>query len=82
MTLPSALRRLARNLRNRRIASALAELDDDRLADIGLLRGDVHAALARSFASDPLKALNAVCCHWRAFVGGGRPVPGAAACCE
>lgn len=40
-------------LKNRRIAGRLAGWDDHMLHDIGLTRGDVHAALAGSLADDP-----------------------------
>lgn len=82
MSVPNLLRQVARGFRNRRAVRSLEELDDRRLADIGLLRADVHASLHRSYVVDPSRVLKAVCCHWLAYMGRSRPVPGAALCCE
>jgi uncharacterized protein YjiS (DUF1127 family) len=42
-----------RAVQNRRSVGRLAEWDDRMLSDIGLTRGDVHAALAGRVAEDP-----------------------------
>ncbi len=44
--------RFLRNWRNRRQVVVLSELDDHVLADIGLTRGDVEAALSQPFSQD------------------------------
>jgi uncharacterized protein YjiS (DUF1127 family) len=82
MIILSTLQQLARGFRNRLAVRSLHDLDDHLLADIGLLQSDVRAALKQSFLSDPSRALKAVCCHWCAYIGAPRPVPGAALCCE
>lgn len=48
---------LARTLQNRREITALAQLDDHALKDIGLTRTDVHGALAVSVLEDPSHVL-------------------------
>lgn len=80
MSLLSILRRTFNVVRHRRDVRSLVHLDDHTLADIGLLRTDVHAALAGPFFADPSRALKAACCHWRSFIG--RPVAiGPVGCC-
>lgn len=49
----SALGAMARTLRNRREALRVDALPDHLLADIGLKRDDVYAALHASWRSDP-----------------------------
>jgi uncharacterized protein YjiS (DUF1127 family) len=82
MIVLSTLQQFARGFRNRLAVRSLRDLDDHLLADIGLLQADVRAALKQWSLSDPSRALKAVCCHWRTYVGAARPVPGAALCCE
>lgn len=48
---------LGRALQHRREITALAELDDHALKDIGLTRTDVHGALAVSVREDPSHVL-------------------------
>ena len=64
LTLLSTLTRL---VANRRAVGALRELDPHALADIGLLRADVTTALNAPLTSDPVRILQAACCHWRAL---------------
>lgn len=45
--------RTVRTWRNRRAVGRLSELDDHVLADVGLTRGDVDAALSRPLIHDP-----------------------------
>jgi uncharacterized protein YjiS (DUF1127 family) len=66
LTLLSTLTRL---VANRRAVGAMRELDAHVLADIGLLRADVTAALNAPLTSDPSRLLQAACCHWRALTG-------------
>ncbi len=47
-------------IENRRQIGRLATLDDRHLADIGITRGDVHAALASSLSDDPSDQLCAL----------------------
>jgi len=70
LTLLSTLLRL---IEHRRAVGAMRELDSHLLADIGLLRSDITAALAAPLTSDPSRILQAACCHWRALTGRGRP---------
>jgi uncharacterized protein YjiS (DUF1127 family) len=49
----AALRQAATNWKNRRQLVRLADFDDHMLADIGLSRRDVRAALDLPFSSDP-----------------------------
>lgn len=49
----SALLAIARSLRNRRQAFYVGELPDHLLADMGLRRDDVHAALQSDWRTDP-----------------------------
>ena len=53
----SVLRSLRTSLRNRSEVSALAEMTDHQLADIGLTRDDVRSALAAPLACDPAESL-------------------------
>jgi uncharacterized protein YjiS (DUF1127 family) len=59
---------LARAARNRRHVTALSELDDHLLRDIGLQRADVLAALAQPPHRDPSRMLKILCCHGRIFI--------------
>jgi uncharacterized protein YjiS (DUF1127 family) len=52
-----ALRALRASLRTRSEVSALAEMTDHQLADIGLTHDDVRTALAAPLASDPAASL-------------------------
>ncbi len=52
-------------LKSRREVARLNDLDDRALKDIGLLRSDVHSALAESFFSDPSHHLVDVAGHKR-----------------
>ena len=80
MSLLSIARQMLRTFRYRRAVRSLTELDNRMLADIGLLRTDVYAALARpSFADN--KALKNACCHWRAHLTGFRLSSDPAPCC-
>ena len=45
--------RTLQSWRNRRAVVHLSELDDHALADLGLTRGDVAAALSQPFSHDP-----------------------------
>jgi uncharacterized protein YjiS (DUF1127 family) len=60
-----AVSRTMTALKNRRQVTALAQLDDRALKDIGLLRTDVQAALATPLYRDPS-------CHLMAVAGGSR----------
>ncbi len=55
----AAALRLWRIRRNRRATLELLDLDDDRLADIGLTRADVHVALFDPRTPDPTGMLDA-----------------------
>jgi uncharacterized protein YjiS (DUF1127 family) len=81
MSLLSIASRMLRATRNRRVVQSLTELDDRTLADIGLLRTDVHASLALPYFVDPSKALKDACCHWRTFASRFRPSCEPIACC-
>ena len=61
MALLSLASEIVRAVRNRRAVQSLAELDEHALADIGLLRSDVHTALSRPYVADPSKVLNEAC---------------------
>lgn len=56
----SLVRRLWRTHRNRRATIALLDLDAERLADIGLSRADVRAALFDPHTPDPTRMLEAL----------------------
>lgn len=58
--------RLWRIHRNRRATIALLEFDADRLADLGLTRADVRAALFDPHAPDPTGLLEALSAERRA----------------
>ena len=47
-----------RTFKHRHEAEQLLEMNEHHLADIGLSRGDVEAALSVSFLRDPSKELN------------------------
>jgi uncharacterized protein YjiS (DUF1127 family) len=81
MTLLSLASEIVQAVRNRRAVRSLAELDDRALADIGLLRTDVHAALARPSFADPSKVLTEVCCSWHSFTARFRSSPEPLTCC-
>jgi len=55
----------ARRLKNRSEVMRLSDLDDRALKDIGLLRTDVHAALAMPLRCDPSDHLIEVAGHKR-----------------
>lgn len=59
---------VARMARNRRHVTALTELDDHLLRDIGLQRADVLAVLTQPGHRDPSRMLKILCCHGRVFV--------------
>jgi uncharacterized protein YjiS (DUF1127 family) len=67
--------------RHRAAVRSMADLSDHALADIGLLRTDVHAALGQSFLGDPSRILKDVCCHWRNAASRFRPSSGPVLCC-
>jgi uncharacterized protein YjiS (DUF1127 family) len=46
-------------LHRRRMVSAMGELSDHELSDIGLVRSDLEGALAGRFLDDPTQRLNA-----------------------
>ncbi|MFD2236802.1 DUF1127 domain-containing protein [Aureimonas populi] len=52
-------------LRNRRAAYYMADLPDHLLADIGLKRDDVHAALKADWREDPTYVLARTACRRR-----------------
>ncbi|MBJ6128139.1 DUF1127 domain-containing protein [Microvirga splendida] len=74
---------LARAARNRRQVSALSELDDHLLRDIGRERADVLAVLAQPLHRDPSRMLKILCCHARVLVERVRTgfAPSPASCC-
>ncbi|RDI50329.1 DUF1127 domain-containing protein [Microvirga subterranea] len=74
---------LVRAARNRRQVTALNELDDHLLRDIGLQRADVVAILAQRRHRDSSRMLKILCCHGRVFVERVRDgfVPCPASCC-
>jgi uncharacterized protein YjiS (DUF1127 family) len=49
----AVIKSLVRSWRNRRVVGDLLEFDDRMLADIGLMRGDVTAALSSPSGTDP-----------------------------
>jgi len=55
--LVSAIRSLRTSLRNRSEVSAMSEMTDWQLADIGLTRDDLISALAAPLACDPAASL-------------------------
>jgi uncharacterized protein YjiS (DUF1127 family) len=77
----SVASQMLRALRHRREVQSLTELDDHTLADIGVLRTDVFASLARPYFSDPSKALKDACCHWGRSVSRIRFSSEPVACC-
>jgi uncharacterized protein YjiS (DUF1127 family) len=81
MTLLSTASQMLRAIRHRREVQSLTDLDDRTLADIGLLRTDVYASLARPYFADPSKALKDACCHWRTVASRFRSASEPAACC-
>ncbi len=56
-----------RSWRNRRSVARLSEFDDHLLADLGLTRGDVEAALSQPFSHDPSVELQRIArdSRWR-----------------
>jgi uncharacterized protein YjiS (DUF1127 family) len=56
---------LWRTRRNRRVTIAFLDFDDDRLADIGLTRADVHVALFDPRTPDPTGMLEALAAERR-----------------
>ena len=52
-TVTDQVARLYRTWKNRRQIVHLTEFDDHVLADIGLTRGDIDAALSQPFSQDP-----------------------------
>ncbi len=54
------VRGLGQALANRRAVNTLQALDDRALKDIGLTRGDVHAALQKPLGEDPSRHLAAL----------------------
>jgi uncharacterized protein YjiS (DUF1127 family) len=81
MTLLFLANQVVRAVRHRWAVQSLTELDDHTLADIGLLRTDVHAALARPYFADPSKVLKEACCNWRTFAARFRSSPEPMTCC-
>lgn len=57
VTVGGVLRAVWRAVSNRFAVRPLLDMDDRMLADIGLARGDVHAALSTGLASDPSSRL-------------------------
>ena len=70
LTLLSSLLRL---IAHRRAVGAMRELDPHLLADIGLLRADLSAALSAPLSRDPSRILKAACCHWRTLTQPAQP---------
>jgi uncharacterized protein YjiS (DUF1127 family) len=81
MSLLSLVTQTLRAIRHRRQVLALTHLDDRTLADIGLLRTDVYASLARPYLADPSTVLKDACCHWRTFASRFRTGAEPVACC-
>jgi uncharacterized protein YjiS (DUF1127 family) len=81
MSLLSIARQMLRAMRHQRALQSMTELDDRTLADIGLLRADVHAALARPYFADPAKVLKDACCRGRTVASRFRPGAELVACC-
>jgi uncharacterized protein YjiS (DUF1127 family) len=52
--------RFFRTWKNRREFLKLGEMSDAELSDIGLVRGDLHAAVGLPFGIDPTARLNTV----------------------
>jgi uncharacterized protein YjiS (DUF1127 family) len=55
--LARCFRQLVVGIKHRRVLSHLADFDDHMLADIGLTRSDLHAALCEPFWRDPTNVL-------------------------
>ena len=70
-----------RTVRRRRAIRSMAELDDRILADVGLLRTDLHALLARPHFADPSRRLKDTCCLWRTFASRFQQGTEPLACC-
>lgn len=51
---------LVRAWKNRSAFNRLSEMSEAELADIGLTRGDLHAAIDKAFASDPTAKLRSL----------------------
>ena len=75
------LSQMIRAVRHRRAVQSMTELNDRTLADIGLLRTDLYASLARPYFTDPSKLLKDACCHWRAVASRFCPDAEPVACC-
>lgn len=56
----TAIANVVRAWRNRRAFYRLGELSDAQLADIGLVRADLHVAMGNSFGDDPTAQLGAI----------------------
>ena len=72
------VREQLREAKNRRELRDLAELEPRLLADMGLSRRDVDAALSSSVGRSFPRTQTAACCHWRTFKGFP---PAESACC-
>jgi uncharacterized protein YjiS (DUF1127 family) len=81
MSLLTTASRMLCAVRHRRAIQSMAELDDRTLADIGLMRTDVFAALARPYFADASRTVKDACCRWRIFASRFRPTSDAVACC-
>jgi uncharacterized protein YjiS (DUF1127 family) len=81
MALLSLMSQIIRAVRHRQAIQSMTELDDHMLADIGLLRSDVYASLARPYFTDPSKALRDACCHWRSRLSLFHRSSDTVACC-
>lgn len=66
------LRGLLRALANRREVGRLGDLSDAALADIGLMRGDLHFARRTPFGVDPTRRLATVAHERVRSLCGGR----------
>lgn len=62
----SGIGRLVGELRRRRTLSALTELDDRMLRDIGLTRGEIREAVARSLTEDSVRTAKRLSAERRA----------------
>lgn len=56
----NAVALMYRSWKNRRQFLQLGEMSDAQLADLGLVRGDLHSAVGLPFGIDPTVHLNAV----------------------